>query len=347
MTLLSLLDIDPLELTGFAREVVGGDPHFLERVLPTRRVEDLDFAIKRGAATRGNVARFRNFDVPAPIGKRPGITEVAGSQAPISQKIQLGEEELLRLQAAISTGRVDPRITAQVYDDVRLEALAIADRFELARGEALHSGAIALAEGGLVSHPITFGRTGSHSVTAGTLWSDHANSVPLTNFRAWNATYYATNKFYPGGWLISTTALNHLLLNEELSAALINLQGVNPSIMTRQQLDQVLAAHGVADLIVYDDEFMVDGVSTRTIPANKIVAIPPSDRIAQFGASFWTTTAEALALQQGHGLTQAESPGIVATIHETEDPVAIWTKAAAIGMPFIVYPDYTFAATVA
>jgi hypothetical protein len=57
----------------------------------------------------------------------------------------------------------------------------------------------------------------------------------------------------------------------------------------------------------------------------------------------WGTTAE--AGQAAYGLAGNE-PGIVAGTLETFDPVALWTKAAAIALPVVVNPNLTFVARI-
>jgi hypothetical protein len=42
-----------------------------------------------------------------------------------------------------------------------------------------------------------------------------------------------------------------------------------------------------------------------------------------------------------------EEPGIVAGSYEDEDPIALWTKASAIGLPILANPDLSMVADVA
>lgn len=345
MSLLTLLDIDPVQLTGFAREAVAADPHRLEAVLPTQNVGDLDFEMARGGIRRGNVAKFRAYNGVAAIGKRQTLKSVRGSLPPISEQIDLGEEEILRIQRVIETGRPDPALVRAIYDDGRTRALAVADRMELARGEALNTGEITITENGLDGLTLDFGRNASLDVTAGTLWSNHSGSTPITNLLAWEAVYKGINGFTPGAWLAGDAVKQHLLLNTQVSSLLVNLQGVNPSLLTPGQMDTVLQAHGIAPFVFNDDLFYVDDVATRVIPANRIVAVPPAGQ--PLGRSFWTITAEALALAGSGKIRIEEAPGITVTVRETEEPVSIWTKASGIGIPFLANPDLTMGATVA
>jgi hypothetical protein len=52
-------------------------------------------------------------------------------------------------------------------------------------------------------------------------------------------------------------------------------------------------------------------------------------------------------MEPEYGLQAGEQPGIVAGSYSTKDPVALWTKAAAIGLPVLANPNLSFTADVA
>lgn len=342
MTLFYSSLVDPVDLTGYVRDQVLANPHRLEAILPTREVTDLDFELTRGSTTRGNVAKFRAFDTESPIGKRQPISKISGSLPPISQKIPLGEEATLR-QRALERGN-NAQLVQTIFDDAANQALAVADRMELARGEAINTGSIVLDENGLKSITVDMGRAAGHSVTAAILWTSLTTAVPLSNLLTWEGVYNTTNGRKPGAWLCGSAVIGNMLRNTEIAGLILNTLGVNPTVATREQLNAVLAAHGIAPFVVNDDLFMVDGTATRAIPANRIVAVPQAGD--PLGSSFWTVTAEALELVETGHLTLEESPGIVAMNWRNPDPVGIWTKAVGIGLPFLANPNLTFGATV-
>ena len=57
------------------------------------------------------------------------------------------------------------------------------------------------------------------------------------------------------------------------------------------------------------------------------------------GATLYGTTAE--SMEPGYNLA-GDEPGVVAGAYKSADPVAVWTKAAAIGLPVLANPDLTF-----
>jgi hypothetical protein len=53
------------------------------------------------------------------------------------------------------------------------------------------------------------------------------------------------------------------------------------------------------------------------------------------------------AQEPDYQLAAAEQPGVVVGNFRTTDPIALWTHAAAIGLPIMANPDLTFVADVA
>jgi hypothetical protein len=81
---------------------------------------------------------FRAYDASSDVGVRPGGARVSGELPPISRKIPVGEYERIR-RRNVDTQNAEIR-DAMLDDGVRL-ARQIEARLELARGEALFSGA--------------------------------------------------------------------------------------------------------------------------------------------------------------------------------------------------------------
>lgn len=337
---------DPTELTGYGRAALQDleiNRFTLSRWLPHRPIDDLMFRFTAGGEGLTEAATYRAFDTESPIAARPGVTRVSGELPPISRKIRLGEYDRLR-----SARDADGRIREAILDDAARMTRAVAARLELARGEALATGRLVLAENGVIA-TVDFGRAAGHTVTAATPWSTIASSKPILDLISWIQTYVDENGEPPGAIVTSTQVMSYLLQSAEIRG-LLAANGVTPSIASATGLNTALQAYGIPPVVVYDARVKVGGVSQRVIPANRVLLLPaPVDPNSvdgtDLGAVLLGTTAESLEL--AYGLAPGEQPGVVAGAYRTEDPVAVWTKAAAIGLPVLANPNLSFSAQVA
>jgi hypothetical protein len=119
-----------------------------------------------------------------------------------------------------------------------------------------------------------------------------------------------------------------------------------PNPVTREGVSSVLAAYGLPPLYQVNEQIKVAGSAQKVIPDDRVLLLPaPSDSPEnELGNTFWGTTAE--SLEPDYDLS-GEEPGLVAGAYSTKDPVAVWTKAAAISLPVLANPNLSFAADVA
>lgn len=336
--------ITPAELTGYVRAALADldrNRFVLSQWLPRLEVDDLVYRFTRGGEGLTDAATFRAYDAESPIGNRPGVTRVTGELPPISRKIRLGEYDRLRQR------RDDGAIRDAILSDAVRMARAVAARLEMARGEALYRGSLVISENGVIA-TVDFGRAGGHTVAPGVLWSTVATATPLLDLITWRDTYINTNGEAPGALLMSTTVMGYLLRNAELRTLASTTAG-SPAIVSQAAVNQVFAAHGLPPIYIYDAQVRVNGAATRVIPADRVIMLPaPGNPDApdssDLGATLLGTTAE--SLEPEFGLSGVE-PGVVSGSYSTKDPVAVWTKAAAIGLPVLANPDLTLAADVA
>lgn len=336
----------PTVLTGYVREALADRPQnalTLDRWLPNNNIDDLEYRFTAGGEGLLEAATYRTYDAESPIGKRPGLTRVTGELPPISRKIRLGEYDRLRQRVNGAD-----QVQQALFGDGERMGRAVAARLELARGDALTNGSVTISENG-VQAVVSFGRAGAHTVTAGTLWSNTASADPISDMLAWQLTYYNTNGVYPGYGLMSLTTLNYLIRNLNLRG-LLAANGVTPNIITRSAMFSLFESFGLPPMEVYQPSVNVAGSATPIIPANRFLYLPapgdPEDPgSTQLGATLLGTTAE--SLEPEYGIAQADQPGIVVGVYKTADPVALWTKAAGIGLPVLANPNLSFAATVA
>lgn len=332
--------VDQQELLGFVRNLQF-DQFTLDQFLPNRDIDDIEYVFRRGTGQDEDAAGFRAFDAESPIGSRAGRARVRGELPPISKKISVGEEERLRLRQ-LQTGNSDP-IVAQIYDDAANMTRAVQARLELARGQLLSTGTVTISENGL-EITVDFGLPAGHNVNAATVWSTHTANDIIEELISWVETYSdSTGGLRPAAILTSRQVLSNMLRNDAVRNLAATVNGA-PALVSRQTLNQVLAAYDLPPIITYETQVRVDGVATRVIPQDRLIFVPPSQE--PLGNTFYGVTAEALELQSEGQIVASQAPGIVAVVEKTFDPVRTWTKAAGIGLPVLANPELLFIADV-
>ncbi|AZM53335.1 phage capsid protein [Streptomyces sp. WAC 01529] len=337
--------ITPAELTGYVRAGaadLAANQFTLARWLPNSEIDDLEYRFTRGGEGLVEAATFRSYDAESPIAARPGIARVTGELPPISRKIRLGEYDRLRQR------RLDGQVRNALMRDSLRMTRAVSARMELARGEALYKGKLELAENGVIA-TVDFGRSASHTVVPSVAWTDPAAAI-LADLMAWKATYIVTNGEAPGAILTSDRVVALMMRNDELRA-LVYAGGVSqPSVISVASINEVLRAYSLPAISTYEAQVRVGGVATRVIPDDRVLLLPAAGEAGDpestdLGATLWGTTAE--SLDGDYGIEEGEEPGIVSGIYAEKDPPALWTKAAAIGLPVLANPDLSFCADVA
>jgi hypothetical protein len=325
--------ITPAELTGYVRAGaadLGANQFTLARWLPNNAIDDLEYRFTSGGEGLVEAATFRSYDAESPIASRPGIRRVTGELPPISRKIRLGEYDRLRQR------RLDGQVrTALMRDAMRMT-------------RAVYKGKLELAENGVIA-TVDFGRKGAHTVVPAIAWTDPAAEM-LADLLAWKAVYVDSNGEAPGAIVTSERVVALMMRNDELRA-LVYAGGVSqPSVVSISSINEVLRAYGLPPISTYEARVRVGGVTTRVIPDDRVLLLPAAGdandpESTDLGATLWGTTAE--SLDGDYGIEDGEEPGIVSGVYKDDDPPALWTKAAAIGLPVLANPDLTFCADVA
>lgn len=335
--------IDLPDLIGYTREATAAEiDGLLARLLPTRDVTDLEYELQNIDVPTYEVARYRAWDTAPPLGRRPGFVTIRGEIIPLGLSMKLNEKEIVRfnnLRANLPNGTLQ-----DVYDDALQTARACQWRIQRARADVLVDGKVTITENGLVGVEADFGVPGAHIVTAATAWSDTANAVPVTNFKAWQATYRGNNAGRnPAAWITSTEVINDLTLNAQIRT-LAPVTGVVPGIITTETVGQVLRAQGIAPILAFDGEAPnpTTGVMERLITARKIIGVPA----ANLGNVLSGVHPMATNLVGRGVLRQAEAPGIVTWVEEETRPAGVITTSEAVALPILRDPKALFVATV-
>jgi hypothetical protein len=330
------------ELIGYVRESAVINGPNLAGIIPPVLVDDLEFELRNLDIPLVQVAKYRAWDTPPPLGKRAGFSTIKGEILPLGLSLHLNEKEVARLDA-LRQGLASTALD-DIYDDARQCAEACAVRFEIARADLLLDGKVTINENGVNAVEANFGIPGGHIVSAGTAWTDHANSTPITNLRAWQSTYRAANGGRnPDFWLASSDVIADLTLNSEVRT-LTPVTGVVPGIITPGTMGQVLLAAGVAPIVAFDG--MVPDpttfAETRTINARKLIGLRRG--VAQLLYGVHPVVGQ--LNRAGARLERTDAAGIVAYVEEQVRPVAVTTTAEAVGLPVLRDPKALFIATV-
>jgi hypothetical protein len=326
--------VTPDAQTVFIRNVPTPAEFSLSDLLPdrffTRNTIDLS------EITRTNrTARFRAFDGRLHVSERDvGVTKQV-KLPPLSTSLNKGELERLQLEFARNSGGDPAEVVNAIYDDSTNLTREVQARMEQARGDVLTDGKFTLAgEGGLFMEA-DYGVPGGHIVAPGTLWTTVATATIIANISAWVDVYVATNGFAPGGIATSRRVVNLMLQNAEIRTLAASMSGT-PSLVTRGALDNVLDAFGLPPIIkVYDTVVDVDGTSTRTIPDDRVIFVPPN--IADLGYTAWGVSATALELVNSSAVDFSfqEAPGIVGVVEKIGPPYREFVFVDAVGMPVL------------
>lgn len=336
--------IDAPTLTGFVREVPAPAFLTLNRWLPDVLIPDIEAAVTELEQTN-RVAEFRAFDAETAIGKRDTFRRSAIRIPPVGLKIPIMEEERLKLERSRTRGDNYVAYENAIYNDAANISRYVHNRMELARGDVLTDWKFTLRGEGGQRLEADFNMPTGHNKAPGVLWSNHASATPLLDLAAWVQDYDNANGFRPAYMQTSLAVISNLLMCQEVRQLAGTVNGV-PSMVTEDQLNQILRARRLPELIEYGTRLSVDDVDTRVIPEDKVVFLPPES--APLGRTVWGITAEALELSQGENPSLAfeDLPGLVGVVLKEGDPVRTWTKVGATALPLIDFPKRLMVADV-
>lgn len=328
--------VDPAELTVVAREALADREEraafSLSAFLPNQYSLSQTVTLEAGDNGFVDAAEYRAYDAETPIGGRgEARRRMTFELPPLGQKRRVSEyDQLSRLGEGGEAAIRDAIGRATV-----LRAQAVADRVELERGRVLVSGKAVINENGF-NVDTEFGRDEDMTVSLGTPWSAD-NADPIEDILEWVGVFVDKNGQAPA----------YLLTSTKVASALSKHPGFLPkdSIRRRASLDEInalLAEEDLPTLVKYDRLVHIDGVAQRVIPENMLLMLP--DETSGMGKTYWGTTLE--SLQPNYSLAADDRPGIVAGAYQDDDPIGVWVKASAIGMPALANANMTLAATV-
>jgi len=338
--------VSPDALTAYVREVPTPADQVLNRLMPDRYLprNSVDFA----ELTRTNrTARFRAYDARLHVSERDTTTSKTVKLPPLSTSIGMGELERLQLEFARTGGTNVSAFVNAIYDDATNLTREVQARMEQARGDVLIDGKFTLAGEGNLVLEADFGLPAGNLVAPAILWSSVATATIVADLRLWIAAYVALNGFRPGGFVTSERVLGFMFQNAEIRSLAQSLGGV-PSLVTDSTLASVLNQFRLPPLLfTYDTQVDVDGVSTRVIPDDRVLFLPPNP--TDIGYTAWGVSATALELVNSNQaeLSFEEAAGIVGLVNKDGPPYREATLVDAVGMPILAQPRRLLVADVA
>lgn len=329
--------VTPLELTTLARKTVEEKEReriSLSKFLPNTFVNDIAVRLVAGQNGLVEAAEFRSYDAETPIGAVPGGKRVTVELPPLGQKVRVSEYDQLRIHGNTNTELVRNTI-AQVTMNV---SRAVADRMELMRGQVLTTGKATINENQFIAEA-DFGRDDDLNITPATKWSDSENANPIEDLQAAVEKYVELTGEEPGTLLLSKKALSALMRSAEIRKT---VSTTTPGLVTADYVKTLLSSFGLPAVELYDRKVRRGGKLERVIDEKVALLLPEAG--SNLGATFWGTTLEATDARYSIG--EDDRPGIAVGAYKDEDPMAVWVRANAIGMPVLADANLTAALTV-
>ncbi|MYR75182.1 MULTISPECIES: major capsid protein [unclassified Streptomyces] len=342
---LLLRDTNDTDLTVFARAIDTPANYRLTReVLPEKQIQGIRFRTT-SAKRRVNAAKFRAYDAPTAMAKRQAERVVNEGMLPaLGQTLAVSEMDQILLD--VGHGKNTQEYIDLLYSDTERHVESIKTSQELAAGQLLATGSVNLPGLGL---DVDWNVPAENMPTAGVLWDDPA-ATPLSDERAWMDYLVDNGAPAPREIITSRRARALLASNAEYRAAFYGsstIGGTPTATLAPNEVDTVRSRYGLPPIVTYDVQVWDDDVYKRVLPDNKWIMIPAVPA-SEWGQTQYGVTRESMKFTSGTNpaLTREEAPGIVVVTKVEDDPVQIYSRGAAIGMPVLYVPDIHISATV-
>lgn len=337
--------VDPATLTGYARaslEDYERRKGTLARFLPNRTVQGIVARFIKGATGLLDVARFRAFDAEIEIGKRPSGQRVTLELPALGDMVPVSEYEQLRGNGGTPSDEAVLRMVQATTDQ---QMQKVADAIERMRGVVINTGIATVTQDNFHTAD-DFGRSGTHSVTAATAWSD-TTVDRLADLQSWSDTYEDTNGVMPGAILMSRRVFRALAAGDGFQIQLGNGASRTP---TEQQVRDIVTGEGLPDIVIYNRRVGVNGTATKVLPDDSLYLLPEPVEVddelgTELGGTFWGRTLS--STEPGWEIPDDQQPGIVAGVWRNDKPpMGIEVIADAIGLPVLANANLSFKADV-
>lgn len=338
---LLLRDTSATDLTVFARSMsTPANYRLTSEILPERSIQGIRFRTE-SAKRRVNAAKFRAYDAPTALARRQAERVVNEGLLPaLGQTLPVSEMDQILLD--VGRGADTAAYVDLLYGDVERHVESIKTAQELAAGQLLATGKVTLQGLGL---DVDWNVPSANMPTAATKW-DQAGATPLSDERAWIDSLVTGGAPVPKVVITSRRARALLASNAEYKNAYYGTSTATATLAPNE-VDAVRARYDLPPIVTYDVQVWADDTYQRVIPDTKWIMIPDVPA-SEWGQTQYGVTREAMQFTSGTNpaLTREEAPGIVVVTKVEDDPVQIYTRGAAVGMPVLYVPDIHISATV-
>lgn len=337
--------VDPVRLTAAIR-VLPEDPDFqLNRFLPDVVNDQIRFTIDE-LTHLVRTASFRAYDAPVKIGRRDSMVRRTGEMPALGTGYPLGEYARLLQQQL--RGADASEIVGGTNADARRGIEEIRARMELARGQALSTGAVTLTdEDGLTLEADFSVPGGQLDVAPAEPWTDPDANI-IADLTGWADLMESNGGPRPQEFLAGRGVTAHILANNRLRSQFGTVFGtpdqLGPTDVNRvlERLDLPTIALGANGRPIRPARVEHNGTVTDTYPADKITLLPGGGSLGQ---TRWGPTVEALELAAENRMALADTPGVIALVLKSANPASITTVVNAVGLPLIEKPKAMLVAT--
>lgn len=335
----------PLEDTiVYTQQVPLPSNNNLTAMFPRREygTDEIDMAV---ITQTNRAAKFRNWDGSYWTAPRDSGLDKRVKMLPLGGQLGVGEYERREMEYRRLGGTIQSILVEAIYNDLTNLTRYVQNRIELAWGDVLSDGVLTIDENG-VQQQVDYGIPESQKVTAGTLWTDTANSDPVTDLIAWYDVWVAQNGSGPGQFRCSLETVRNLMANKALIAATKGAY-TQATHVTLDEISALFNSFGLPAISmdsVYNSFFDVDGATTRPLPANKFLFLP--DDVGTLGFTAWGTPTTTLELNDNNVQVESAANIIGILVREEQPPFQKRTFVDAVALPVIYDPRKILIATV-
>lgn len=300
-------------------------------------------------------AQFRNWDGNFWVAPRDTGKQTRVRMLPLGGQLSVGEYERRQLETAryVGAASIQGILAEAIYDDLTNLTRYTQNRIELAWGDVLADGVLTIAENG-VNQQLDYAIPSGQKVTASTLWSDHADSTPLTDLITWTATYAGINGTPQGQFITSTAVAQHLMQNTQLIDAIKGAQ-TGATWVQITEINAFLSGFGIPPFNVpndglpggsiYNSSFDVNGSTTAAFAANLLLFLPAD--LGTLGFTAWGQPTTTLELNANNVQVQEDQHIIGIINREDKPPYRKTTFVDAVALPVLADTRKILIATVA
>lgn len=306
-------------------------PYIGEELFPADKKRGLNLQWIKGSQGLPIVLKNSAFDVAAIPRARIGFDKLSANMPYFKESTYIDEELRQELNMVLETGNqayIDSVMNRVFDDETRLLRGAAAAR-EMMRMMALTTGVVTMESNGQV-FSFDYGIPAEHKITAGTSWSDLANSDPMEDIRQ------AKEQILDDTGAVITRAIcdgktwRNLRNNEKIKKEIFVLTNGAGAISDNRLRTYIMDELGIE--VVVNDKRYIDntGTTVKYIPEDVFVMFPDGT----LGKTWFGTTPAESDLMTGSAANVAlTDTGVAVTTVKKEDPVQVETIVSMICLP--------------